>query len=192
MVSAFPYQQYIVCCVKQPSHLQNTPTTFQRVSTWPEHVRSIVTLGRKSPGDEEKVKDLAGPTELHRDLKQPETDEGCPEFKQYSLIRRFVKMWRPKRYKTLIARPSIHHLLNVTTGLNDSKEAFAKRTGLWLQDGLLHAIFCEYQTNRPAEPNTGVCKSCSGANKTALTVKCMYSTCSVTVSHICDACAFKV
>ncbi|KAH9277864.1 Plasminogen [Echinococcus granulosus] len=156
VVSAFPYQQYIVCCVKQPSHLQNTPTTFQRVSTWPEHVRAIVTLGRKSAGDEEKVKDLAAPTELHRDLKQPETDEGCPEFQQYSLIRRFVKMWRPKRYKTLIARPSIHHLLNVTAGMNDSKEAFGRRTGMWLQDGLLHAIFCEYQTNRPAEPNTGV------------------------------------
>ena len=139
--------------------MQTSPTTFERASTWPEHVRSIVTLGRKRPGDEEKVKDLAGPTELHRDLKQPETDEGCPEFEEYSLIRRFVKMWRPKGYKTLIARPSIHLLLNVTSKINGSKEAFAKRTGMWLQDGLLHAIFCEYQTTRPAEANTGVSKS---------------------------------
>uniref|UniRef100_A0A5K3EJ85 Kringle domain-containing protein n=1 Tax=Mesocestoides corti TaxID=53468 RepID=A0A5K3EJ85_MESCO len=155
-VSAFPYQQYVVCCVKQPPEAQNTPTTFQTVSTWPEQVRAIVTLGRKRPGDEEKVKDLAGPTELHRDLRQPETDHGCPEFEQYSVIRRFVKMWRPKRYKTLFSRPSIHQLLNVTKAAGDDKEAFAKRTGMWLQDGLLHAIFCEYQTNRPAEANTDI------------------------------------
>ncbi|KAM7533029.1 hypothetical protein Aperf_G00000119698 [Anoplocephala perfoliata] len=156
LTSAFPYQQYVVCCVKQSPNVATTPTTIRRVSTWPENVRAVVTLGRKRPGDEEKVKDLAAPTELHRDVKQPETDEGCPEFEQYSLIRRFVKMWRPKRYKTMFARPSIFSLLNVTAKGNNSKDAFATKTGMWLQDGLLHAIFCEYQTKRPAEPNTGV------------------------------------
>lgn len=158
LVSAFPYQQYIVCCVKQTSVSPATAATNQKVSSWPEQVRTIVTLGRKCSGDEDKVKDLAAPTELHRDLKQPETEEGCPEFEQFSLIRRFVKIWRPKRYKTMFTRPSIFSLLNITAKGNSSKDAFAKRTGMWLQDGALHAIFCEYQTTRPAEPNTGVCK----------------------------------
>ncbi|VUZ55970.1 unnamed protein product, partial [Hymenolepis diminuta] len=155
LVSAFPYQQYIVCCVKQTSVSSATAATNQKVSSWPEQVRTIVTLGRKCSGDEDKVKDLAAPTELHRDLKQPETEEGCPEFEQFSLIRRFVKIWRPKRYKTMFTRPSIFSLLNITAKGNSSKDAFAKRTGMWLQDGVLHAIFCEYQTTRAAEPNTG-------------------------------------
>lgn len=159
VVSAFPYQQYIVCCVKRSSAPPASESNNnERISTWPEQVRSIVTLGRKAPGDEEKVKDLTTPTELHRDVKQPEAEEGCPKFSDFSLIRRFVKMWRPKRYKTMFTRPSIFSLLNVTAKGNGSKEAFANRTGMWLQDGILHVIFCEYQTTRPAAPKTGICK----------------------------------
>ncbi len=55
-------------------------------------------------------------------------------------------------------RPSIHQLLNITQKMPDDKDAVAKRAGMWLQDGLVHVIFCEYQTNRPAEAKVDVSK----------------------------------
>nr|VZI08875.1 unnamed protein product [Spirometra erinaceieuropaei] len=161
MVAAFPYQQYVICCTKrnatvvESGEFMGTDTDgvgSDSVSTWPDSLRTVTTLGHKSPGDDQKVHDLLTPTELHRDLKKPDAEDGCPAFAGYMLIRRYVKMWQAKRYKTLWTRPSVKQLLNVTA-MSDSEE-IARRTGLWMNDGTLYAIFCEFQTTRAAETSS--------------------------------------
>lgn len=153
VVSAFPYVQYIVCCTKQSEAAPKDPETAPDSVTWPDDIRSIVTLGRRRQGDKMKVKDLTGPTELHRDLHHTQADEGCPTFQGFSVIRRFVKMWQPKRPKNIWFRPTIQRLLNVTTRSESviDDDEFANRTGMWVQDGQLHVIFCEFHTLKPAE-----------------------------------------
>ncbi|VDP70633.1 unnamed protein product, partial [Echinostoma caproni] len=115
-----------------------------------KRLRSMVTLGHPTPHDMEMLRGVLG-TRVLETNPDSSGQSTCPEFDGVLLRRRVTEsVIAPSTSPTVPVRLAL--LFNAT---HVSDSLFTAQTGIWMQDGLVHVIYCEYNSKKLDDYESG-------------------------------------
>ncbi|CAH8571135.1 unnamed protein product [Heterobilharzia americana] len=155
-VGAAPYMNTVICCLtrdympdidKQNKQPPSSSTTTTATTTT---VRSFVTLGWPSSDDKKALTNFTGTKVLATQELLKDT-KFCPQFHDIQLKRRVSEsMYVPENLsrvqnKQWFGQKDILTLFNVS---KSNALQFESLTGIWLENDIVHVIYCEYATGK--------------------------------------------
>nr|CAH8862227.1 unnamed protein product [Trichobilharzia regenti] len=153
---AAPYMNTVICCLSREympdieKQKSQTPSSSSAAT-----VQSFVTLGYPSPEDKKALVNFTG-TKVLNTYEQIKDYKYCPQFYDIQLKRRVVEsMFVPES----LSRGLWYRQRNILTLFNVTKQnamLFESLTGIWLDNAIVHVIYCEYGTSKtPVDDHQG-------------------------------------
>ncbi|CAH8533291.1 unnamed protein product [Schistosoma turkestanicum] len=160
---AAPYMNTVICCLIKdytPEVGKINQTSSMITSSNTPTIRSFVTLGWPTKDDKKELKNFIGTKVLTtyeqiNSQKHIKDSNYCPQFREIQLKRRVVEsMYIPENISSssrLQNKQLFGQYKYLLTLFNVSKwnaPQFEMQTGIWLENDIVHMIYCEYGTGK--------------------------------------------